>query len=291
MKIAIFNDYKGHYEVFGYLMYLFKDHNISLFFDHDVSCIDKFNYIDFFETHFGKVEKQKLECFNSCYKTYDKIFVITMTNEVPIFFNDIKDKTYGILHAYHRKSSIIDNYITLYPRQMEEFKKLIQNPNKHYSYTFPFYSIPNNTNFSDKKYIIQVGMLWDDDDDLKEFEKNIKYKIIYFARGKNKDIKKDISTMSKYLQNSLFILGRKTWHYPYAYSGALTLSYSFNVPIILPEFKKDEYELPCVTFKENYCELIDYINNINVDEYNTLLQSMDDIKNKEIDKNKKLFEL
>ena len=97
--------------------------------------------------------------------------------------------------------------------------------------------------------------------------------------------------MSKYLQNSLFILGRKTWHYGHSYSGSITLSYSFNVPIILPEFKQKEYDLPCITFKEKYCELIDYINNINVDEYNNLLKKMEHIKNKEIENNKKLFEL
>jgi len=138
---------------------------------------------------------------------------------------------------------------------------------------------------------LQIGTLWDDDDDLKNFEKNVKYEIIYFSKRKNKGINTDMFTLSKYLQNSIFILGRKTWHYEYSYTGSLTLSFSFNVPIILPEFKQKEYDLPCVTFKENYCELIDYINNVNIDEYNTLLQNMDDIKNKEIDKNKKLFEL
>jgi hypothetical protein len=287
MNIAIFNNFRGHFEVFGYLMDLFKNHNITLFYD----SFDTYNDIGFFETHFGKVEKQQLECFNNCFKTYDKIFVITMNNELPIFFNDIKDKTYGILHAYHRKSSYIDNYITLYPSQMKTFKELINDTNKKYSYTFPFYNIPNNNSkFSDKKYILYVGALWEDDD-LKEFETNIKYEIIYFTKRKTKGIKRDIFTLSKYLQNSLFILGRKTWNYPYSYSGSLTLSYSFNVPIILPKFKQNEYDLPCVTFKENYCELIDYINNINIDEYNTLLQNMDVIKNKEIDNNKKLFEL
>jgi len=207
-------------------------------------------------------------------------------------FNEIKDITYGIIHAHHRKSSFIDKYITLYPNQMKEFKKIINDPNKKFYCTIPFYSISiNNIPFEEKKYILSIGTLWDNDDDLKLFKKNIKYEIIYFSKRKNKDIPKDMFTLNKYLQNSIFILGRKTWHYPYAYSGSLGLSFSFNIPIILPEFKQKEYELPCITFKENYCELIDYINNINVDEYNTLLKNMDHIKNKEIEKNKKIFEL
>ena len=172
---------------------------------------------------------------------------------------------------------------------MEEFK--INKSSKNI-FTFPFYNIINdNIPLKEKKYILQIGTLWDDDDDLKKFEKSIKYEIIYFSRKKRKGVNSDMDTLSKYLQKSIFILGRKTWHYPYAYTGSLGLSFSFNVPIILPEFKQKEYKLPCITFKENYCELIDYINNVNVDEYNTFLQNMDDIKNKEIKHNKKLFEL
>jgi len=119
MNIAILNDANGHFEVFGYLMYLFnKNHNITLFYN----SADLNKYIPFFEDHFGKVEKQKLECLNKSYEKYDKIFVITMNKGVPKFFDNIKNKTYGIIHAYHRKAFYIDNYIALYPTQKKRLK-------------------------------------------------------------------------------------------------------------------------------------------------------------------------
>ena len=287
MKIAIINNFNGHFEVFGYLMYLFnKNHNITLFYDSN----DKYKYISFFEDHFGKVEKQKLESLDKNYQKFNKIFVITMNYGVPSYFSEIKNKTYGIIHVYHRKTGHIDNYISLYPRQKKEFER--KSKNKIFYYTFPFYDIPKcNTIFSKKKYILQIGTFWDDDDDFKNFKKNVKYQIIHFTRRRNRDIKKDMYTLSKYLQNTVFILGRKTWNYEYIYTGSLTLSFSFNVPIILPEFKQKEYGVPCITFKEKYSELIDYINNVNIDVYNNLLLDMENIKQKEIEKNRKLFNL
>jgi hypothetical protein len=285
MNIAIYNSINGHLEVIGYLLEIFKDHNITLFYNDN----DIYQYVNYFEMLFGKIKKNNINDFITQYKKYDKVYVITMTKDLPSIFQNIKSKTFGIIHAYHRKSPYIQNYIALYPFQMNEFKKKINDKSKKFYYTFPFYSVPNNIKFSEKKYILQIGTLWDDDDDLKNFEKNIKYQIIYFTKRKNKDIKRDMITMSKYLEKSLFILGRKTWHYPYSFTGSLSLSYSFNVPIILPEFKQKEYNLPCITFKNNYSELINNINNINIDDYNKLLNNMNIAKNKEIEKSKKLL--
>ena len=292
MKIAIYNSFDGHFEVIGYLMELFKGkkHSITIYNHNN----DRYRYIDFFEELFGKINKISIDDFKNSYKNYDKIIFITMTVDIPNCISDIKYKTYGILHVSSRKSPYINNYITLYPyTKNKTVQKLLKNNN--FCYTFPFYNAPSAKNFSDRKYILQTGVLWDKDNDLKNFEKNIKYEIIYFSR-KSKSFSasnrsRDMFLMSKYLQNSLFILGRKTWHYPCAYTGSLTLSFSFNVPIILPEFKQKEYNVPCVTFKENYSELIDYINNINVDDYNNLLKKMNDVKEKEIEHNKEIFKL
>jgi hypothetical protein len=285
MNIAIYNSINGHFEVIGYLLEIFKNHNITLFYNDN----DIYQYVNYYEMLFGKIKKRNIKDFINKYIKYDKIYVITMSADLPNIFENIKSKTFGIIHASNRKSPYIENYITLYPSQMNNFKQKINDRSKNFNYTFPFYSVPNNIKFSEKKYILQIGALWDDDDDLKNFEKKINYEIIYFSRRKNKDIERDMFTMSKYLEKSIFILGRKTWHYPYAFSGSLSLSYSFNVPIILPEFKQKEYNLPCITFKENYSELINYINNINIDDYNKLLNDMNIIKKNEMEKNKKLL--
>ena len=117
MNIAIYNNFKGHNELYGYLMYLFKNENITLFYHSDI-----FNYIGFFENHFGKIEKQNINSFKNCFEKYDKIFVITMTSDLPGIFKNIQSNTYGIIHSHNRKSPFIKNYITLYPSQMIQYK-------------------------------------------------------------------------------------------------------------------------------------------------------------------------
>ena len=281
MKIALYNSDNGHHEVFGFLIELFKEHSISIFYNSD-----RFGYINYFES----INNKKLKHY-SCdnlvnrHNRYDIIFVITMTSDLPGFFSTIKNKVYGFLHAHHRKSPYIDNYITLYPNQMIQFKQKIRDNSKNFKYMFPFYNTPNKIQFTNRKYILQIGNFFDNDKDFENFKTNVNYEIILFTKGQRNGIKRDMRTTEEYLNNALFILGRKTWHYDHSFTGSLTLAYSFNVPIILPKFKQQEYDVPCVTFNTEYSELIDYINNIDEYSYNKLLDEMNTKKKEEIKHN------
>lgn len=280
-KIALYNSAGGHNEVMGYLIEMFKDHSIKIFYNND-----KFGYISYFKTIFECIDTQviPIDNFKNNYETFDKIFIITMTNNLPQYILNVQHKTYGIIHTASRRSPYIINYITLFPNQLNYFKKCIKDDTKQYYSTFPFYNVPTNNSFSNKKYILQIGSLWDNDEDLHVFEKSINYEIVYFTKGQKK-INRNMNTISKYLQNSAFILGRKTWNYAHAFTGSLALAFSFNVPIILPKFKQKEYNIPCITFDETYCELIDFVNTFNVDEYNKLKTQMNDFKEQEIKNN------
>ena len=281
MKIALYNNFAGHFEIIGFLIELFRDHKITIF-----SNYDRFGNVQYYQFLFNKTVKNKtIENFGDKYLSYDKIFVITMDASIPSFLTHVKDRTYGFLHIYSRRSNYIDNYITLYPSQLEFFKEKINNVTKHFIYTYPFYNINSRPIFGERKYILQIGTLYDNDEDLAYFEKNIKYEIIYFTRRKY-SAPRDMATVNHYLKNSLFILGRKSWPYPYSFTGSLLLAYSHNVPIILPETKQKEYNLPCITFKEKYSELVDYINNFNEEDYQKLSDRMEEIKLKIIDENK-----
>lgn len=281
MKIALYNNFAGHFEIIGFLIELFRNHKITIF-----SNCDRFGNIQYYQFLFNTTVKNKtIENFEDKYLSYDKIFVITMDASIPLFLTHVKDRTYGFLHIYNRRSNYIDNYITLYPSQLEFFKEKINNTTKNFIYTYPFYNINSRPIFNERKYILQIGTLYDNDEDLAYFEKNIKYEIIYFTRGKY-SVPRDMATVGHYLKNSLFILGRKSWQRSYSFTGSLLLAYSHNVPIILPETKQKEYNLPCITFKEKYSELIDYINNFNEEDYQKLSDRMEEIKLKIIDENK-----
>ena len=285
-KIALVNLFGGHTEVFGYLIEIFKKKNyeITYIYKNELSK-DRFKYIQYFESLYGNIEKKTINEFSNIYNDFNKIIFITMTADVPGYIQNVKEKTYGIVHVFHRKSPYICNYISLFPNQRIEFNKKIKN--KNFNYTFPFYNTPKIID-KDFKYILYIGSILDNDDDIKYFQKNIKYKLIFF-NNKNRSIKSDMFNMVDYFKNTLFILGKKTYNYPYLYSGSITLSFSFNIPIILPEFKKEEYNIPCISFKEKYSELIDYINNINNDDYNNLLKNMENFKDNEINKNLDFF--
>ncbi len=281
MKIAIVNLFKGHTEVFGYIMEIFKDHQITYFYKDNIS-LDYYENISYFEKIYGDIKKENIVEFEKNYQLYDIIFFITMTSDVPGFVMNHK-KTYGIIHVASRKSPYINNYITLYPKQMENFKKNIKN--KNFSQTYPFYNTPKFNN-KEYKYILYIGNVFDNDDDIINLKNNIKYELIFFNIKNNILDNKNMETLVKYLEKTIFILGKKTYYYDSTYSGSVTISYSFNVPIILKKEKLEEYGIDGIGFDKNYSELIDYINNVDFNKYNKLLSEMNEFKEKEIEKNR-----
>jgi hypothetical protein len=284
MKLALLNLFKGHTEVFGYLIEIFKEHDITYYYK-DNDNIDLYGYINYFEKIYGCIGKKNVIEFEKNYQQYDIILFITMTVDVPAFIQNHRF-VYGIIHCSSRKSPYINNYITLYHNQMENFKKIIKN--KSFSYTYPFYNTPKFIN-KEYKYILYIGNQLDNDDDIINFKNNIKYELVFF-NNINKDLhNKDMQELEKYLEKTVFILGKKTYYYNNSYSGSVTLSYSFNIPIILKKDKLEEYGIDGIGFEYNYSELINYVNNINFDDYDKLLNKMNEFKQNQIEKNKKFL--
>ena len=281
-KVALINLFKGHTEVFGYLIEIYKKNNYEItYFYKDNLSIDFYGYINYFETLYGNIKKKQINEFENIYKQFDIIIYITMTADIPEFISN-HSNVYGIIHSSGRKSSYIKNYISLYPNQMNSFFKIMKN--KLFTYTYPFYNTTLITN-KEYKYILYIGNPLDNDEDILNFKNNIKYELIFF-HNKNKNIKnKDISSLIKYLEKTIFILGKKTYWYEDSYSGSVTISYSFNIPIILQKNKLNEYEIDGISFENNYSELIDYVNNVDFNKYNNLLTKMNNFKKKEIIKN------
>jgi hypothetical protein len=286
MQIALVNLFKGHTEVFGYLMEIYNKNGSDItYFYKDDNCIDYYKYIKYFELLFGNINKKNIQELEMSYQQYDIIIFITMTVDVPGYIIH-HNKKYGIIHNSSRKSPYINNYIGLYPNQKKNFEKIIKN--KLFSYTYPFYNTPKIIN-KEYKYIMYIGNVLDNDTDIINFKNNIKYELIFF-NNRNKNIKNnDMEELVKYLEKTLFILGKKTYNYDNTYSGSVTISYSYNIPIILQKSKLDEYGIDGIGFENNYSELIDYVNNLDFNEYNNLLTIMNNFKQQEIIKNEKFF--
>ena len=281
-KVALINLFKGHTEVFGYLIEIYKKNNYEItYFYKDNSIVDSYGYINYFETLYGIIEKKQITELENIYKQFNIIIFITMTVDIPGYICN-HSNVYGIIHNSSRKSPYINNYITLYPNLMNNFLKIMKN--KLFTYAYPFYNTPLTIN-KEYKYILYIGNPLDNDEDILNFKNNIKYELIFF-NNKNKNlVNKDMNTLVKYLEKTIFILGKKTYYYEDSYSGSVTISYSFNIPMILQQNKLNEYEIHGIGFENNYSELIDYVNNVDFNEYNNLLTKMNNFKKQEIIKN------
>lgn len=281
-KVALINLFKGHTEVFGYLIEIYKKNNYEItYFYKDNLSIDFYGYVNYFEMLYGNIEKKQINEFENIYKQFDIVIFITMTCDIPNYITE-HSNVYSIIHNSGRKSPYIKNYIALYPNQMNNFKKIMKN--KLFTCTYPFYNTPSIAN-KEYKYILYIGNLLDNDDDIINFKNNVKYELIFF-NNRNKNINsKNMNSLVKYLEKTIFILGKKTYHYKNSYSGSVTISYSFNIPIILQQNKLNEYEIDGISFENNYSELINYVNNVDFNEYNNLLTKMNNFKKQEIAKN------
>ena len=116
----------------------------------------------------------------------------------------------------------------------------------------------------------------------------LNYNIINLAERDCK-LDKSCSNMVELLKKTKFLIGKKTYYYPYSYTGSVTLSLSFNIPLILIKKKADEYEIPCITFKNSYSEIVDKLNNMSDTEYNKICTDIKEFRTKQIDINKKIF--
>lgn len=61
MKIALINLFKGHTEVFGYLLEIYNQQNNTItYFYKDNDNIDFYGYINYFEKIYGNIEKKNI---------------------------------------------------------------------------------------------------------------------------------------------------------------------------------------------------------------------------------------
>jgi hypothetical protein len=282
-KIAILSGYHFHNECIGFLCSLLDSYEIFIFYkDNSLSWLDYYNHI---------FKNLKIYIFNDDqfnYNDYDFIFKISAGDSI-IDDPNANKKTIAISHYLKH----VDNsklFISLHPENISE----------KIHYILPIY---NGILYKEKfeNTITFIGYFKKEffDNDLQNFIKNSKYIFNFISWNEvNNDFflnfdniihHKTLNThdMLVILLKSKFILSRKI---PYQnkdqFTGIINLAISHRKPLIIQKELIELYKFPALVFEENFCELIDKLNNMNDEEYYNLVNHIDSFCNETITKNK-----
>jgi len=280
-NIAIIGSYNFHYECVGFLCeillknpFINKDIHINIFY-----LDDHFGYLKYFKQLYPSID---------IYNNIDikhiesNDLIIKLTSNDPILYNA---NIISILHYFPNKdistqfitiSPFVSNSIDIIPFNSSSLESYLSNT--ELNYIFPLYSgiyCPTYNNI-----ILVIGYFIPNflDSDLDKFIMNSNYTFYFFSYmdlcflQKYKNVKSfrngSTSDLITYIGECKFILCRhKKYMNCDRFSGALSLAMSHRKPIILSDYESDIYNIPSITYKENYSELTEYLNTISDEEY------------------------
>ncbi len=293
-KIAIYTGVGFHLECVGFLCELFTNNKyINKSYDIDIYYKDDhFMYLNYY-TRLYKINKiEKFDKFNNMDEYFLVIKITSHDYEKIIQHNNI----ISIVHRIDLLDLKSKNFslTPLINEQNDERKCNYNDRNlkNKINYIFPYYNGEETAiNFNTNNTIVYVGYFEREyyDDDLKNFINKLpQYNFIFIYSNNNnpfiglKNVTRinscSTANLINYVKNSKFMLMRKL---PYQgkglFSGALSIAVSMKKPIILQKFFADIYDLPAITFENNYCETIDYLSNITEERYN---KCINELKNK-----------
>ena len=285
MRIAIIGSFDFHLECIGFLLEMYRSNIVDIYLGIET---DKYNWIEYYLTLFD---------FNVLYDSFDKDIIDNYDKIFKISSNDDcldDEKIISLLHLNtesHRKCKS-KKFISLTP--------YIQD--KNINYIFPIYRGLLNDNFNFKKKIGMIGHYTNDnfDDDIINFiTKNSNYNFRFMIFGssypklsnlKNVTLLTNLNTndMIDFVIKSQYILSKKKINYD-RFSGQLSLAMSHEIPLIIDARTQKAYNLPGVTFYNNYSDIgnLDYVTD---EQYNLLKNQIKTCKDNLIDKNKKIFQ-
>jgi len=122
MRIAAFNGFECHYEMYGYIIYFCKKNNHTLTIYH--TSKNNQGYIEFYSKLFNDftVEYKQLGLFNTERNNFDKIILVTDDDKE--FRTDnivINKRTISIVHSYKNRNPLISSSIAVRPLAKEYF--------------------------------------------------------------------------------------------------------------------------------------------------------------------------
>jgi len=96
------------------------------------------------------------------------------------------------------------------------------------------------------------------------------------------------SCLIELINSSTFIIIRNDPKFYDRFSGAMSLAISHRTPIICPK-QSDEEDLPKISFVSFYCEVVDRLNKMKIEDYKKEIDKIDDFATKSAIKNKEFF--
>ena len=286
-NIAIIGTFPFHSFMSGFLLEIFRNHNVVLYHTYP----DNYGDIDYFKKIFNFTLNTDVNSLVNIQYTYDYIFVLSANDPCIHIINTAN--CYGIVHGLGIDDKPYKSILTL--------TKKISFPNKNLTYILPLYRGIKSDNYAERVYITFIGHFNDKyiDDDTLNFINNIKYKIIIIGNQNPINFKHhnllyyhNLSTEDtvNILHKTKFVIIRKPKYMTSFYSGAIAMSLSHNVPLIASTNIQEEHCITnCITFVENYSECIDICNNMPDEEYQLLYQSTTFFLNETITKNKEII--
>jgi len=274
MKIAIFQEQPYHSEIFGFLFNFFKIKKIiiDLYYDY---ISDPNSYFNFYKTLYDlKINIFKISDFKNKEKEYYKIIVTT----IPEYYKNFKYPERIIL-VKHRKNQNIFNSFPIGLTQLVDKKNI-----------FPLF--PNhikNKNKLSKNILIMGNFGYKNFNDLIE---NINifnnYKFILVSRSLDKLANKynhytnlkfydnlPTNQLIEMLYNDIdyYLLLNKipTIYHKIGISGGVFQALSFGIPLICDKLYDNIYNYPeSIVYKNSIKEILDKIENIDVNKYQTM---------------------
>ena len=276
MKIALLSTFNIHMCCVGFLIHIFKDDEINVYFPDD-----RERYLEYYKSLYPTT---KISLLNI--KDYNKD---DYNQSIKITANDPGISEEGIISTAHLQEQVKPEfkYITLTPWIKGENVK----------YIFPLYNGLNTVSYT--KIIVHIGFFvprYSDEDTVK-FIRESDYNFVFVGGDSynglnnlpNVRIINKLNTFDlvKLIKQSMFIMLRKE---PYQltdrYSGAIGHAVSHKKPVIVQEYTADSYVLKGIVFKKEYCEVLDTLKNINKESYDLLVKEAEEVYDKIQENNK-----
>ena len=277
MRVALISSFDFHMCCIGFLLELFKEHKIDVYFPDD-----REGYYSYYKSLYPNTETMLCNPSTFVKENYDQCIKVTS--------NDTVISSNGIISISHLKlhSDNYNKYISMTPWIKGENIK----------YIFPIYRGLKNKEH--KNIITYIGWFlpnYLDEDTKKLINALPEYTFNFFGGHHQPEFNnmKNVNCTARRInthelvesiKESKFILIRKEpFQLNDRYSGALGHAVSHCKPMIIQKYSSDSYGLPGIVFEKEYCEVIDKIKNITDEEYETHIKELEEFSERTFSSN------
>ena len=261
MKIAIYQSFPFHYEMFGFIInYCIKNNHLLTIYSENKNDM---GWLKFYKDYFKFNDFRNINEFLKEAHIYD-IVILTTDNdpnikEYDLELYDIKDKIIKINHTNKNRNTSIKKYFNIRPYEDDNDNWCLQ--------SYPMDNENKKVNKIPKIFISQGEFNRHDWKILNELNGKCKFYLlgrhIYYNFDKLKNVKKlekvDTETMFKKLKKCDFFfyaLSPKTDMLKMKISGGVSMAFSCGIPILTNEITNNQYKFKSAVIYKDYESLV-----------------------------------